>query len=157
MRKVSVDAIAKAVNKLGGSLKIYAGGADFLARHVKDGLITSLKIYPIEAVKKEIIARIPLKKYRKIELCIYLQEPFTRMVIFEQGKYEEVEREAFNLPQIFVSIWLEDLEGKKHIGQSLIPRNPDFTYLELSEPLLQKEVYEESRELVNSLIRLLSA
>ncbi len=132
--KASLDRIAKAAKRLGGSSKVYV----------------------TNAVKKEITARIPLPQHKAIELCIFIEEPFTRMTMFFEGRSSEVERPAFDSPNIFFSIWLEEPQARKRIGQSLITRSLGFVDVALSDlASSQPEIYEEARALAGKFIELL--
>ncbi len=132
--RVSVDQIMRAAERLGGSGKVYVSNS----------------------VKKEIAARIPLTKHPKVELCVFIEEPFTRMTIFFESQYTEIDRQNLNLPSIFASLWLEDSEGKRHFGKSLIPHSVGYLRVELSDlASSQPDVYEEARNLAGQLIALL--
>jgi hypothetical protein len=132
--RASTDRIVKAAESLGGSARIYV----------------------TNAVRREIVVRVPLVSRPKMEIFIFFEEPFTRMSIFDEGRYAEVERQAFNLPSVFVSVWFEDSEGKRHFGKSLIPRSLGFIEVELSVlASSEPEVYREARTTAAKFIALL--
>lgn len=123
---------------------------------VVESLGGSAKIYLTNAVRKEISARIPLTTHKTVELRIFIEEPLTRMVIFDEGRYSEADRLAFNLPSFFVSLWLEEPIARRYIGKSVIPPSLGSVEVALSDlASSQPEVYEEARALASKVISLL--
>ncbi len=103
--------------------------------------------------RKEVSGRIPLPKYPTTVLCIYIQQPLSRMTVFTEGRYKEAERLQLKLKPAFVSIWLEDIEKRMFIGQSIIPAGLGFSKMNIeSFKLASPEVFEETRALINDFI-----
>lgn len=104
-------------------------------------------------LRKELSGRIPLPKHPATILCIYIQQPLSRMTVFTEGQYKEAERSQLKLKPAFVSIWLEDTEKRTFIGQSIIAASLGFSKMDLEGfKLTSPEVFEEARELINDFI-----
>ncbi len=104
-------------------------------------------------LRKEFSGRIPFPKDPKIELCIYIQQPLSRITVFHEGEYKEAERSRLNLKPAFVSIWMEDTKTKSFIGQSVIPPSLGFSKIDLDAfKLSSPEIFEEVRALINDFI-----
>ncbi len=104
-------------------------------------------------LRKEVSGRIPLPKHPTTVLCIYIQQPLSRMTVFTEGQYKEAERSQLKLKPAFVSIWLEDTEKRMFIGQSIIPAGLGFSKMDLDGfKLTSPEMFEEARELIKDFI-----